>query len=314
MITMTTKTAQVQTLADKIGDIGEQIGGTPLLHFPTLSTGSVKVYAKAEWTQLSGSVKARAAYGIIREAIESGKLTQGVELLDASSGNTAIAYGAICAKLDIACTICLPRNASQRRIELLNELGVHIHFTSPFEGTEGAQREARELNAAHAGRFYYADQYSNEANWKAHYNGTALEILDQTFGEITHFVAGLGTTGTFTGTARKLKEELAPRCIALQPDTALHILEGWKHLETADIPGIYDNALHDEVLPIDADSTIAMMQHINKAAGLRLSPSSAANLVGAKAVADTLKEGVVVTVLPDSIDRYKELEQEVFGR
>ncbi len=314
MITMTTRTVQLQTLSDRIGEIGEQIGGTPLLHFPTLSTTNVQVYAKAEWTQLSGSVKARAAYNIIREALESGKLTEGVELLDASSGNTAIAYGTICAELDIPSTICLPRNASQRRVELLNELGVHIHFTSPFEGTEGAQREARELNAAHAGRFYYADQYSNDANWKAHYNGTALEILDQTFGEITHFVAGLGTTGTFTGTARRLKEELAPRCIALQPDTALHILEGWKHLETADIPRIYDSALHDDLLQVDADSTAEMMRHIDAAAGLRLSPSSAANLVGAKAVADTLNEGVVVTVLPDSIDRYKELEQEVFGQ
>ena len=311
---MTTRTAQAISLSDKVDILGEQIGATPLLHFPSLSTKNVNVYAKAEWTQLSGSIKARAAYGIISNAFRTGALRPGKELLDASSGNTAIAYGAICAKLDIPCTICLPRNASLTRIEMLNELGVTIHFTSPFEGTEGAQRVARELNATDPGHYYYADQYSNEWNWKAHYDTTALEILDQTFGEITHFVAGLGTTGTFTGTARRLKEEVDPVCIALQPDTALHILEGWKHLPTADVPAIYDDRIHDEVIEVNADATVAMMQHIEKAAGLRLSPSSAANLVGAKSVADSIKKGVVVTILPDSIDRYKELEQEVFGR
>jgi S-sulfo-L-cysteine synthase (O-acetyl-L-serine-dependent) len=288
------------------------IGNTPLLPFDSLSTATTSVFAKAEWRQLGGSVKARAAFAIIRNAIKNGDLNSDLYILDASSGNTAIAYGEICKKLGLGITICLPENASQRRIEVLRDLGVEIVFTSPFEGTEGAQLKAMELYAASPDKYFYADQYNNPDNWKAHYNTSAVEILNQTEHRITHFVAGLGTTGTFTGTARRLKEEIGCMCIALQPDSAMHIMEGWKHLETAQTPGIFDNRLPDEVISVSSEDAVDMMRDIEKISGLRLSPSSAANLVGAKIVADQLSEGVVVTMLPDSIERYHELETEIF--
>ena len=295
-----------------IDALGGQVGNTPLLHLTNISREGVEVYAKCEWAQLSGSVKARAAYGIVKEAIGSGLLYPGKQLLDASSGNTAIAYGHIGRALDIDVTICLPENASIRRIELLRELGVEIVFTSPFEGTEGAQAKARELWASDPDRYFYADQYSNAANWRAHYNGTALEILSQTAYGITHFVAGLGTTGTFVGTTRRLKEEVGVTAVALQPDSALHALEGWKHLETADIPAIYDSSVADAMRQVSSEAAIDMIARMDRDMGLRISPSSAANLVGAANLANELESGLIVTVMPDSIDRYKELERQIF--
>jgi len=292
--------------------ISNLIGNTPLMPFDVLSTGNTSVYAKAEWKQLGGSVKARAAYAMIDNAINSSELNNHITLLDASSGNTAIAYGAICQELGLNVTICLPENASVSRIEVLNKLGVEIIFTSPFDGTDGAQLMAKELNARSPEKFFYADQYNNPNNWRAHYNTTAPEILNQTNNRITHFVAGLGTTGTFTGTARRLKEKIGCKCIALQPESPMHIMEGWKHLETAYTPGIFDKRVPDEVINISSEDTINMMLEIEKTNGIRLSPSSAANLVGAKIVAEQLSGGVVVTMLPDSIERYRELETEIF--
>ena len=297
-----------------IADVGKQVGNTPLRFFQSISRPNVPIYAKAEWNQLGGSIKARAAFNIIRTALEDGDLSNGGYLLDASSGNTAIAYGAIGQKLGINVTICLPENASSRRIEQLRDLGVEIVFTSPFEGTEGAQDKAKELVASHPGKYFYADQYSNDANWLAHVTSTGPEIIRQTNGLITHFVAGLGTTGTFTGTSRYLRSYGDIELTALQPDGPLHILEGWKHLETAYVPAIYDDKVADQVLPVSSEETVDMMQLIYREEGIKLSPSSAANLVGASKVANELSEGVVVTVLPDSIDRYKEVEQEVFGK
>ena len=294
--------------------VAQEIGNTPLLVFNSLSNPNVRLAAKAEWSQLGGSVKARAAFNIIRTAIEAGALTDGKSLLDASSGNTAIAYGAIGKMLGIPVTICLPENASARRVELLREFGVDIVFTSPFEGTEGAQAEARAIMQRDGDNYYYADQYSNDANWQAHIETTGPEILSQTGGRITHFVAGLGTTGTFTGTSRFLKSHLGIQCIGLQPDGPMHIMEGWKHLETADVPSIYDSTLPDTVLPVSSEETVEMMEFIASEEGIRLSPSAAANLAGANQVAKSINEGVVVTVLPDSIERYRELEKEVFDK
>ena len=189
---------------------------------------------------------------------------------------------------------------------------MEIIFTSPFEGTEGAQEEARRLAVNDPDRYYYADQYSNPANIEAHYHGTAPEILEQTGGQITHFVAGLGTTGTFSGTARRLKNR-GIVTIALQPDGPLHIMEGWKHLETADVPAIYESQWVDEMLEISSEEAFDMIRTVADREGLRISPSSAANLVGARQVAERLDRGVVVTVMPDSLERYSEIEQQVFA-
>jgi cysteine synthase B len=316
------KTTELQTmphtmiardpLLRRVRDMVSYVGSTPLIQIEALSSKKVQVLAKAEWQQIGHSVKARAAYSIVRHAIETGKLDRSKSLLDASSGNTAIAYATILKELGLKATICLPSNASQMRIRTLRDLDVDLVLTSPFEGTEGAQERARQLYKERPNYFFYADQYSNPANWQAHYNTTAPEILEQTGNRITHFVAGLGTTGTFTGTSRRLRETLDIRLIALQPDGPMHVMEGWKHLETASVPDIYDNTLADDLLEISSEETYDMIVFLDKSEGLRLSPSAAANVVGAKKVADKISSGVIVTILPDSIHRYEEVEQELF--
>lgn len=260
-----------------------------------------------EWMQIGGSVKARAAYSIIRSAIESGQLTEGTILLDATSGNTGIAYAAIAKEVGIKVSLCLPENASIERKQILTQLGVDIVYTSPLEGTDGSQQIARELVQNNPGKYFYADQYKNENNWKAHYNTTALEIINQV-PTVTHFVAGMGTTGTFVGTARRLRElNPAIRLIAFQPDSALHGLEGWKHLETAVVPKIYDPSVADEIVEITTEESYEMLKKVYDTEGLLLSPSSAANVAGALKVASTLVEGTIVTMLPDNADKYSEV-------
>ncbi len=274
---------------------------------------NVLLFAKQEWLQLSGSVKARAAYAIFRDAIERNQLHRGKILLDATSGNTGIAYARIGKILGIPVTLCLPENASTERIEILRSLGVDLILTSRFEGTDGAQEIARSLAKKYPGRYFYADQYKNENNWKAHYYGTAQEILDEVPG-ITHFVTGLGTTGSFIGTGRRLKEkDKNIRIISLQPDNPLHGLEGWKHLETAVVPGIYDSRLADENLEISTEETYQMIRSVKEKEGLLLSPSSAANLVGAIRVASQVDKGIIVTLLPDNGDKYGELNKKLFS-
>jgi len=229
-----TENMAVHSLQSKLNEVARQVGNTPLLPLRKIfSKKNVHLFAKEEWKQLSGSVKCRPAFNIIRKAIENGELSQDSALLDATSGNTGIAYAAIGAKLGIKVVLCLPENASKERKEILQSLGAEIILTSRFEGTDGAQEVAKELVEKNPGKYFYADQYKNDNNWKAHYLTTAPEIFNALPG-ITHFVAGLGTTGTFTGTGRKLRE-LKPsiNLISLQPDSALHGLEGWKHLETA---------------------------------------------------------------------------------
>jgi len=290
----------------------KKIGNTPLHPITRLfNKKNVRLYAKKEWMQLSGSVKARAAYNIIRKAIESGQLTKDRTLLDATSGNTGIAYAHIASRLGIPVALCLPENASQERKDILHSLGVRLILTSRFEGTDGAQQVAKELAASDPAGYYYADQYKNVNNWKAHHHTTAPEIYTA-LPDITHFIAGLGTTGTFVGTGRRLRE-LNPsiRLISLQPDFALHGLEGWKHLETAIVPEIYDPSVADDNQEVSTEEAQEMIRAAYKHEGLLLSPSSAANLAGAIRIAEKLEEGTLVTVLPDNADKYSEVIKKI---
>lgn len=300
------------TLLSGVRALEKEIGHTPLHHLTGLfQHPQVQIYAKKEWMQLSGSVKARAAYSIIRRAIEEGKIAPGKTLLDATSGNTGIAYAHIARRLNIPIALCLPENASRERKEILESLGVRLILTSRFEGTDGAQQVARAMAEADPDSYFYADQYKNPNNWKAHYNGTALEIAAALPG-ITHFVAGLGTTGTFVGTGRRLRE-IKPdiRLISLQPDLPMHGLEGWKHLETAIVPQIYDPLVADENEEVSTEEAHKLIVEAWHKEGLKLSPSAAANLAGAIRVASRLEEGIVVTVLPDNADKYSEIIQKL---
>jgi len=300
-------------MREKLSALRSQIGNTPLVSFPNIfRKENVLLYAKKEWEQLSGSVKARAAFAIFRDAIEKKQLYPGKILLDATSGNTGIAYARIGKILGIPVSLCLPENASSERKSILRKLGVELTMTSRFEGTDGAQEVARSLAEKSPGLYFYADQYKNENNWKAHFEGTAAEILKQV-PRITHFVTGLGTTGSFVGTGRRLKKENPTiRLMSLEPDNPLHGLEGWKHLETAIVPGIYDASIADENLEISTEEAYEMIVQVKEKEGLLLSPSSAANLVGAIRVASKLEKGIVVTLLPDNGDKYEELNKKLF--
>jgi cysteine synthase B len=301
-------------LISAVRALEKEIGHTPLHRVTRLfQHDRVQVYAKKEWMQLSGSVKARAAYSIIRKAIEEGQLTRQKTLLDATSGNTGIAYAYIAKRLGIPVALCLPENASQERKDILLALDVELILTSRFEGTDGAQQVARALALENPDKYFYADQYKNDNNWKAHYHTTAVEIIEALPG-ITHFVAGLGTTGTFVGTGRRLRE-LKPdiQLISLQPDSALHGLEGWKHLETAIVPDIYDPCVADANEEVSTEEAHAMIRAAHEKEGLLLSPSAAANLVGTIRIARQLEEGILVTVLPDNADKYSEIIQKLLA-
>ncbi|MEO6167079.1 MAG: cysteine synthase family protein [Chitinophagales bacterium] len=295
-------------LLARLNQLGSQVGNTPLHLFTEIfSKKGVFIYAKQEWKQLSGSVKCRAAYNIFRHAVSAGALNEEITLLDATSGNTGIAYATLGAKLGIRVALCLPENVSAVTTEKLKSLGATIIPTSRFEGTDGAQEVATALAAKYPQKYFYADQYKNPNNWKAHYDTTSIEIFSALPG-ITHFVAGLGTTGTFVGTGRRLKE-LNPdiHLTCLQPDAALHGLEGWKHLETAVVPKIYDPTIADQQLEISTEEAYEVIKTAYRYEGLSLSPSSAANLAGAIRVAEKLEQGIVVTVLPDNADKYNVL-------
>ena len=301
-------------LLSAVRALEKEIGHTPLHPITQLfQHDKVQLYAKKEWMQLSGSVKARAGYNIIRKAIEQGKLTTGKTLLDATSGNTGIAYAHIAKRLNIPVALCLPENASLERKEILESLGVRLILTSRFEGTDGAQQIAKAMATEDPEKYFYADQYKNDNNWKAHYHSTAPEIFEALPG-ITHFVAGLGTTGTFVGTGRRLRE-LQPsiRLISLQPDFALHGLEGWKHLETAIVPEIYDSSVADSNEEVSTEEAYHFVREARQKEGLLLSPSAAANLAGAIRIASRLEEGIVVTILPDNADKYSEIIQKILS-
>ena len=297
------------TLAENVNDLGHFIGNTPLYPVRALHKNKdVRIFAKVEWQQFGSSVKARPAYRIIRDAVENGTLDRDRILLDASSGNTGIAYAHMGASLGIPVTLCLPENASIERKNILKALGVDLRFTSRMGGTDEAQQIAKEIHENDPGKYFYADQYSNDSNWKAHFDTTAPEIWNQTGGNITHFITGLGTTGTFTGTGRRLKQyKPGIRLISVQPELAMHGLEGWKHMETAQVPSIYDASLADEHRTISTEEAHDVLKVAANEEGLLLSPSSAANLAAALKLARELEDGTIVTVFPDDGSKYGEI-------
>ena len=282
------------------------IGNTPLLQLRNINPNpSVSVFAKAEWANPGGSVKDRAALNMIRAGECSGALTPDKTLIDATSGNTGIAYAMIGAALGYKVKLCLPKNASEERKRTLHAFGAELVFTDPLAGTDGAIIEVRKIVAANPDEYFYPDQYNNPANWQAHYETTAVEIYEQTEGRITHFIAGLGTTGTFVGTARRLRE-LNPdiKLISMQPDSPFHGLEGMKHLETAIVPGIYDPTIADENLEVSTEDALAMVKTLARREGWFVGISAGANIVAALRVASQLEEGVIVTILCDSAGKY----------
>jgi len=300
----------------------ENIGNTPLLPISGLEgvAEGVTVLGKAEWFNPGGSVKDRAAWGMIRAAEASGALrppgasatasrAPAPTILDATSGNTGIALAWIGASRGYRVRLCVPANAGAGRTRLLAALGAEVTLTEPLDGTDGAIREARRIAAAEPGRYLYLDQYSNPANWRAHYEGTAEEIWAGTEGRVTHFVAGIGTSGTLVGTSRRLRERARSRpdsgleVVAVQPDSPYHALEGLKHLPTALTPAIYDATAHDRLIEVASDDAIAMVKRQARR-GLMLGWSSGAALVAAERVARELDHGVVVCVLPDGAERY----------
>ncbi len=303
--------ASIETLIDlPTGDsLESQIGNTPLLRLRRIGQplpAGVELLAKAEHLNPSGSVKDRAALNMIRVGERSGKLRPGMTILDATSGNTGIAYAMISAARGYPVTICLPRNASSQRKHILRSLGVDIIETDPQAATDGAQLVARELFASDPQKYFYPDQYNNDANWRAHYEGTGPEIWSQTEGRVTHFLAGLGTSGTFVGTSRRLKE-LNPtvRAISLQPESPLHGLEGLKHMATALVPGIYDPILADENVEVATEDAQEMARRLAREEGIFVGTSSGANVFGALRLARSLRKGsVVVTILCDGGERY----------
>ena len=291
----------------------DTIGNTPLLRLTKIERDlpSVELYAKAEWFNPGGSVKDRPARRMVCEAIESGQLAGGKRLLDATSGNTGIAYAMIGAALGFGVTLCIPENITPERRRILTAYGPELLFTNPLEGSDGAIREARRRFAAEPERYFYPDQYNNAFNWKAHYDTTALEIWEQTSGRITHFVAGLGTSGTFVGTARRLRE-LSPTITlaSLQPDGPLHGLEGLKHMASAIVPGIYDEAVASLDLGVSTEDAYTMTRRLAADEGLLVGISSGAALAGAFRVLagqPARREGepaVVVMIFPDGGERY----------
>jgi len=291
------------------GTIEANIGHTLLLRLARINNDlpvGVEIFAKAEHLNPGGSVKDRAALSMVLDGERTGKLRAGMTILDATSGNTGIAYAMIGAARGYRVKVCLPRNASAQRKRILRGYGVEIVETDPLLSTDGAQLIAREMYESNHERYFYPDQYNNPANWRAHYEGTAMEIWEQTEGRITHFVSGLGTSGTFVGTTRKLKElNPAIRAISMQPDSPLHGLEGLKHMATAMAPGIYDPKLADDNIEVATEDAKEMVRRLAQEEGLFVGPSSGANVYAALRIACTLPpKSVVVTVLCDGGERY----------
>ena len=290
----------------------ERIGNTPLLRLDALTRDlpGVALLGKAEWYNPGGSVKDRAAANIVAEARRAGKLRPGRILLDATSGNTGIAYAMLGAAEGFPVTLCMPENVSRERKQILQGYGANIIYTDPADGSDGAIRMARALAEKHPEQYFYADQYSNDANWKAHYYMTANEIWQQTQGRVTHFVSMLGTSGTFMGTTRRLKElNPAIKCVSLQPDSSFHGIEGAKHMASAIVPKIYDPSIADQNLEISTEDAYAMCRQLSRGAGLLVGISAAAAVVGCLKIAHDLSlrrghEAVMVTILCDSGEKY----------
>jgi len=303
---------QMITTVKPLGtSILQRIGNTPLVRLDRLTSElpGIQILGKAEWANPGGSVKDRAASAIVADAQLRGLLSDGRGLLDATSGNTGIAYAMLAAALGFPVTLCMPSNVSPERKRYLAAYGAQVIWTNPADGSDGAIRKAREFAAAEPDRFYYADQYSNDENWKAHYRATANEIWEQTEGQITHFVAGLGTSGTFMGTTRRLKE-LNPkiRCVSMQPDSPFNGLEGLKHMATAIVPRIYDPKLADANIEMSTELAYWMVKNLARDQGLLVGISAAAAVAASlqigKQEAEAGREAVIVTILCDSAEKY----------
>jgi cysteine synthase B len=285
----------------------DRIGNTPLLFLSRISraVAPVEIYAKAEWFNPGGSVKDRAALNMILDGERSGELTKDKIILDATSGNTGIAYAMIGAALGYKVKLTIPKNAGRMFLQILRAYGAELVFTNPQRGSDGAILEARRFYEDAPDRYFYPDQYNNRANWLAHYEGTGAEIIRQTDGAVTHFVAGLGTSGTFIGSGRRLKEfNEEIQLISVQPDSPLHGLEGLKHMETALVPGIYDPELADQNLSIRTEEAQFMVKRLAREESLLVGLSSGAALAAALSVARDLTSGVVVVIFPDSAHKY----------
>jgi S-sulfo-L-cysteine synthase (O-acetyl-L-serine-dependent) len=295
---------QTSRLGSSILDL---IGNTPLLSFKriTQSLAPVQVLAKAEWYNPGGSVKDRAALSMIMDGERRGLLTKDKIIVDATSGNTGIAYAMIAAERGYKVALALPRNASDERKQSLRAYGAELILTDPHESTDGAQRYVKKLVETNPGKYFYPDQYNNDANWKAHYNTTAMEIWQQTEGRITHFVTGTGTSGTFMGVTRRLKElNPAIQCISMGPDAPLHGLEGLKHMPTALVPGIYDPSIADDHIEVATEDAHQAVIRLAREEGYLVGVSSGGNMHAAMQVASRIKQGVVVTIFCDSAAKY----------
>jgi len=294
--------------ADGVVDL---VGRTPLLRLHKVTAGlnaGVEVWAKLEAYNPGGSVKDRAALNMIRCGIESGALTREKTLIDATSGNTGLAYAMIGRALGYDVCLCVPSNVTPERLKILNAFGAELVMTDPGMGSDGAIIKAREMVAADPDRYFYPNQYDNDANWQAHYNTTGVEIWEQTGGRVTHFVAGMGTSGTMMGTGRRLRE-YNPNVVLIsgQPDSPFHGLEGWKHMQTAIVPAIYDPALCDQDIEIKTEDAYAMAMRLAREEGLMVSPSSGAACHAALQIAAEIESGCVVAIFPD--DAYKYLTE-----
>jgi cysteine synthase B len=292
-------------------DVIGNVGNTPLLRLAKIGADfpGIEIYAKAEYFNPGGSVKDRPALNIILEGERSGRLTREKTLIDATSGNTGIAYAMIAAARGYKVKLCLPTNASIERKRILKAYGAELVLTPADEGSDGAIRRVREINQADPDRYFYADQYNNDANWRAHFETTGREIIEQTEGRITHFVTLLGTSGTFTGNSRRLRKDLPHvECISAQPATGFHGIEGTKHMPTAIVPGIYDEKLADRNLWIQTEDCHRMVKRLAREEGLLVGISSGGNVVAALTVAKELRaqgrKGVIVTIFCDSADKY----------
>jgi cysteine synthase B len=289
----------------------DTVGNTPLLRLNRMTSdliGHVEIYVKAEWFNPSGSSKDRPASQIIRTALSTGELTPDKVLLDSTSGNMGIAYATFCSALGIPVELAIPSNASQQRMQILRALGAHLILTDPLEGTDGAHSVAAEIAAQNPERIYYANQYDNPENWKAHYATTGPEILAQTSGHITHFVAGLGTSGTMMGTGRYFHDQNQEvKLIAVQPNEPLHGLEGLKDMETSPHPGIFDPNFPDETIKVATEDAYATARRLAKEEGLLVGISAAAAVYASFQVARELEKGLIVVLLPDSAQKYLDL-------
>jgi len=304
--------AEMATITNSLGTtLLDRIGNTPLIRLERLTAHlpGVQILGKAEWNNPGGSVKDRAASGIVADAQKRGLLKPGKHLLDATSGNTGIAYAMLGAAMGFPVSLCIPSNVSLERKRILAAYGANVIWTDPADGSDGAIRKARALAVEQPEKYFYADQYGNNANWRAHYLGTANEIWEQTGGQITHFLAGLGTSGTFVGTSRRLKElNPAIQCISMQPDSPFNGLEGLKHMATAIVPPIYDSALADRNIDMETEAAYAMAKRLGRTEGVLVGVSSAAAVAACLQIAEEEakqgREAVIVTILADSADKY----------